>query len=339
MKFEEFFLLIIRPWLLVDGGVEVIVPPFPALLACTFGNVVGLLEFGCDEGPVVEAKLIDQFRDGLIFLNRDEGYLQVPWLSIHLMCKLYLFIAKGYEPYCISRHTSHHMHLFISFVQLALFYPFHQRPYLIPTRLHTLTVQKNYQEFVLTAWYNFLAGCSQTGTSIGGYACFYATPTLTQHFIRICPAAIDYSFLWYMTHFIRIKILFISLSYFLFRSLIWIVVGLCIDYFSKDGIFHGKSAEFSKIISSGKTWSIGKTVRIGQIGVGQTDFPTQTIHLSEICSNRSGSLFFDIWSQKIRILKTFPIFIVVFHRFEYAAPYLSNHGRGIVATWQHHAVI
>lgn len=78
VKFEEFFLLIIRPWLLVDGGVEVIVPPFPALLACTFGNVVGLLEFGCDEGPVVEAKLIDQFRDGLIFLNRDEGYLQVP---------------------------------------------------------------------------------------------------------------------------------------------------------------------------------------------------------------------------------------------------------------------
>ena len=78
MEFEEFFLLVVGPGLLIDGGVEVVVPPFPALLACTFGNVVGLLEFGGDEGPVVEAKLIDQFRDGLIFLYRDGDYLQVP---------------------------------------------------------------------------------------------------------------------------------------------------------------------------------------------------------------------------------------------------------------------
>ena len=78
VEFEEFFLLVVGPGLLVDGRVEVVVPPFPALLPSTFGNVVGLLEFGSDEGPVVEAKLVDQFRDGLIFLNRDEGYLQVP---------------------------------------------------------------------------------------------------------------------------------------------------------------------------------------------------------------------------------------------------------------------
>jgi len=75
MELEEFFFLLVGPRFFVDRGVEVIVPPFPTLLPGAFGNVVGLFEFGGDEGPVVEAKLVDKFRDGFVFLNRREGYL------------------------------------------------------------------------------------------------------------------------------------------------------------------------------------------------------------------------------------------------------------------------
>ena len=46
-----------------------VVPPFPALLAGAFGNVIGLFEFLSYESPVVEAVLVDKFGDGLVFLN------------------------------------------------------------------------------------------------------------------------------------------------------------------------------------------------------------------------------------------------------------------------------
>lgn len=74
-----------------------VVPSFSALFASSLGNVISFFEFLCDMGPIVEAVLWDKFGDSLIFLNNGAVYLKVPWLSIHLMWKLYLFIGKGYN--------------------------------------------------------------------------------------------------------------------------------------------------------------------------------------------------------------------------------------------------
>lgn len=69
MQLEELFLLVVGPWLFVDCWVEVVVPTFPALLARPLGNVIRLLQFMGNLGPVVEAVLRHQFRDSLVLLN------------------------------------------------------------------------------------------------------------------------------------------------------------------------------------------------------------------------------------------------------------------------------
>ena len=78
MELEELLFLVAGPRLLVDGGVEVVVPPLPALLAGALGNVVGVFELLSDLGPVVESKLRHQLRNGLVFLNRSRCYLKGP---------------------------------------------------------------------------------------------------------------------------------------------------------------------------------------------------------------------------------------------------------------------
>ncbi len=46
-----------------------VIPPFPALLPSTFGNVVGFSKFLGNLSPVIEAVLRDQFCDGFILLG------------------------------------------------------------------------------------------------------------------------------------------------------------------------------------------------------------------------------------------------------------------------------
>lgn len=78
MKLEELLLLVISPRLLVDGGIQVVVPPLSALLASPLGDVVGVFEFLGDLGPVIESKLSNQLGNRFVFLNRRGGYLKSP---------------------------------------------------------------------------------------------------------------------------------------------------------------------------------------------------------------------------------------------------------------------
>lgn len=84
VQVEEPLLLIIVPRLLVDRGVEVIIPPLSALLARADGNRIGLFQLLCDLGPIIESKLRHKAADGLVLLTNQTSYITTPRLPIHI---------------------------------------------------------------------------------------------------------------------------------------------------------------------------------------------------------------------------------------------------------------
>jgi len=78
VEVEKMLLFCRAPGLLVYGRVEVVVPAFPALFACSFGNSIGIFEFLGNLGPVVESELSYQFANGLVFLTKHMNYLRGP---------------------------------------------------------------------------------------------------------------------------------------------------------------------------------------------------------------------------------------------------------------------
>jgi hypothetical protein len=69
VQLEETFLLVGIPGLLVDCGIEVVIPALATLLASPEAEAVALPQFLRDLGPVVESELRHQRADGLVFLS------------------------------------------------------------------------------------------------------------------------------------------------------------------------------------------------------------------------------------------------------------------------------
>jgi hypothetical protein len=55
MQLEQQHLLIIAPSFLVNFGIEMVVPPLPALLACSVELIIPLFQFVRDSSPIVQS--------------------------------------------------------------------------------------------------------------------------------------------------------------------------------------------------------------------------------------------------------------------------------------------
>lgn len=92
VEVEEFVLLVVVPGLLVDCGVEVVVPAFAALLAGALGDRVVLLQLAGDLRPVVQPELPHQLADRLVFLPTPSPTSQLhDCLFISNLYKIYIY--------------------------------------------------------------------------------------------------------------------------------------------------------------------------------------------------------------------------------------------------------
>lgn len=78
MQLEQQNLLIVTPSFLVNFGVQMVVPPLPALLASSVELIIALLQFVGDSSPIVESDFCyDLGQDG-VFLGKAYLYIVRP---------------------------------------------------------------------------------------------------------------------------------------------------------------------------------------------------------------------------------------------------------------------